>query len=193
MYLGRPPNTLNTYCTCRVRMLRVMEEVRASTTLIPLSTQNVPAGETPQSPPPKAVYVHVCTFLPCENPRLSFAHAPTLHLPCTAGVCVHVFRSVDAREQRTVCGGVLRAYGVVWPCVCCHARFNEPIYEQSSTVQRRLLGRMLRRAPGRTRAQRRARSEHGYLTTDAYEWPQCECLSTVRLTPHHVVVGQSPD
>ena len=28
---------------------------------------------------------------------------------------------------------------------------------------------------------------------DACEWPQCGCLSTVRLAPHHVVVGQSPD
>ena len=34
---------------------------------------------------------------------------------------------------------------------------------------------------------------HGYLTTDACEWPQCGCLSTVRLAPHLVVVGQSPD
>jgi hypothetical protein len=33
----------------------------------------------------------------------------------------------------------------------------------------------------------------GYLTTDAFERPPCECLSTVRLAPHHVVVGQSPD
>jgi hypothetical protein len=42
-------------------------------------------------------------------------------------------------------------------------------------------------------AHRDARSDHGYLTTDACEWPQCGCLSTVRLYPHHVVVGQSPD
>ena len=28
---------------------------------------------------------------------------------------------------------------------------------------------------------------------DACEWPQCGCLSTVRLAPRHVVVGQSPD
>ena len=34
---------------------------------------------------------------------------------------------------------------------------------------------------------------HGYLTTDACEWPQCGCLSTVRLATHHVVVWQSPD
>ena len=34
---------------------------------------------------------------------------------------------------------------------------------------------------------------HGYLTTDVCEWPQCGCLSTVRLAPHHVVVGHSPD
>jgi hypothetical protein len=41
--------------------------------------------------------------------------------------------------------------------------------------------------------ERRARSDHGYLTTDACEWPQYGCLSTVRLAPHHVVVGHSPD
>jgi hypothetical protein len=29
--------------------------------------------------------------------------------------------------------------------------------------------------------------------TDACEWSQCGCLSTVKLAPHHVVVGQSPD
>ena len=40
---------------------------------------------------------------------------------------------------------------------------------------------------------RDAQSDHGYLTTDACEWPQCGCLSTVRLAPHHAAVGQSPD
>jgi hypothetical protein len=38
-------------------------------------------------------------------------------------------------------------------------------------------------------AHRDARSDHGYLTTDACEWPQCRCLSTVRRAPHHVGGG----
>ena len=42
-------------------------------------------------------------------------------------------------------------------------------------------------------AHRDARAKNGYLTTDACEWPQCECLSTVRLAPLHVMVGQSSD
>jgi hypothetical protein len=49
------------------------------------------------------------------------------------------------------------------------------------------------RAEPRTLAHTDARSEHGYLTTDARKRPQCGCLSTVRLALHHVVVGQSPD
>ena len=48
-------------------------------------------------------------------------------------------------------------------------------------------------APLWTRAHRDARSEHGLLTTDACEWPQCGCLSTLSLALHHVVVRQSPD
>jgi hypothetical protein len=40
---------------------------------------------------------------------------------------------------------------------------------------------------------RDARSEHGYLTTDARERLKCGCLSTVRVSSRHAVVGQSPD
>ena len=38
-----------------------------------------------------------------------------------------------------------------------------------------------------------ARSDREYLTTDACEWLQCKCLSTLRLATHHGVVGHSPD
>ena len=39
-----------------------------------------------------------------------------------------------------------------------------------------------------------ARSDRGYLTTDACEWPQCGCFgTTLRLAPHHGAVGHSPD
>ena len=37
-----------------------------------------------------------------------------------------------------------------------------------------------------TRAHKDA-SEHGYLTTDAHEWPQCGCLSTGKVAPQHVL------
>jgi hypothetical protein len=41
--------------------------------------------------------------------------------------------------------------------------------------------------------ERDARSEHGYLTTDARELLKCGRLSTLRLAPPHLVVGQSPN
>ena len=49
------------------------------------------------------------------------------------------------------------------------------------------------RTPHKLSVHRDARSDHGYLTTDACEWSQCGCLSTVGHVSHHVVVGQSPD
>jgi hypothetical protein len=78
-------------------------------------------------------------------------------------------------------------------CAACTAPFGGGTVTRS---MRRLANAMLLRfdrydePPDSTRAQRDARSEHGYLTTDACEWPQCGCLSTVRLAPRHVVVEQ---
>ena len=61
------------------------------------------------------------------------------------------------------------------------ARFLSGLYGRFSYI-------VLQRAPGLAHSHRDARSDHGYLTTDACEWPQCGCLSTVRRASHHVVV-----
>ena len=83
---------------------------------------------------------------------------------------------------------------------CAEMRLLEVLHFNSEPPSAQVKGgaaiQMLQRARLRQRqwlwALRPIRSgifDHG----DAFEWPQCGCLSTVRLAPQYAVVGQSPD